>query len=233
MISAAIVEDKQEEAEALMAYLTRFENETGEHFNIDVYSDGLAFLDGYKHSHDVIFMDIEMPHLSGMDTARRLRKLNEEVPLVFVTNMKQYAIEGYAVAALDFILKPVNYYRLASILKKISKEVQKRSVDKLVRTNDGVVQVKLDSVYYVEVMGRDILYHTEWGNICTHGKLKDLEEEFAPYGFVRCSNCYLVNLRHVKGVNKDVVSVGNTKLPVSQRKRKDLLRAMGLYLGEK
>lgn len=233
MISAAIVEDKQGEAEALIANITRFENETGEHFNIDVYSDGLAFLDGYKHSHDVIFMDIEMPHLNGMDTAQRLRTLNEEVPLVFVTNMKQYAIEGYMVGALDFILKPINYYRLASILKKVAKRVQKRGVDKLIRTNSGMTRVRLNSVYYVEVMGRDIIYHTEQGDICTHGKLKDLEEEFTSYGFVRCSNCYLVNLRYVQGIDKDVVSVGDTKLSVSQRKRKDLLRAMGQYMGEK
>lgn len=233
MISAAIVEDEQGAAETLAAYITRFEHETGERFNVDIYSDGLAFLDGYKHSHDVIFMDIEMPHLSGMDTAQRLRKLNEEVPLVFVTNMKQYAIEGYTVGALDFILKPVNYYRLASILKKISKEVQKRGADKLIRADDGIVRVRLDAVTYVEVMGRDIIYHTEQGDICTRGKLKDLEEEFAPYGFVRCSNCYLVNLRHVNSVNKDVVTVDGTRLSVSQRKRKDLLRAMGAYMGEK
>ena len=233
MIKVAIVEDQRGEAEALMSHITRFGNETGEHFEVDIYSDGLAFLDGYRHTHDVIFMDIEMPHLNGMDTAHRLRALNEEVPLVFVTNMKQYAIEGYNVAALDFILKPVNYYRLASILKKISRDVQKRSAAKFVRTDDGMIQIKLDSIYYIEVAGRDIIYHTEAQDIHTHGKLKDLEEELTPQGFVRCNNCYLVNLRHVRGVDKDMVSVGGTKIAVSQRKRKDLLCAMGRYMGEK
>ena len=232
MLQIAIVEDEKGEAEVLKNYIARFEKENEQPCQVDVFSDGLAFLDGYKHAHDVIFMDIEMPHLNGMETAKRLRELNEEVPLVFVTNMKQYAIEGYSVSALDFILKPINYYRLASILKKLAKNVQKRGAEKYVRAEGRIIQVKLDSIYYVEVNGRDIIYHTETQDIRTYGKLKDLEEEFAPNGFVRCHNAYLINLKHVKSVEKDSVTVGNSEIAVSRNRRKDLLRAMGLYLGE-
>ena len=232
MIRIAIVEDEKGEAEVLKNCIARFEKESGQSCQVDVFADGLVFLDSYKHAHDVIFMDIEMPHLNGMDTAKRLRLLNEEVPLVFVTNMKQYAIEGYSVAALDFILKPVNYYRLASILKKLAKSVERRSAEKYVRAEGRIIQVKLDSIYYVEVNGRDIIYHTETQDIRTYGKLKDLEEEFVPHGFVRCHHAYLINLKHVKSVDKDSVIVGDKTLAVSRNKRKDLLRAMGLYMGE-
>ena len=228
----AIVEDEKGEAEVLKNYIARFEKEQGQPCQVDVFSDGLAFLDGYKHAHDVIFMDIEMPHLNGMETAKRLRELNEEVPLVFVTNMKQYAIEGYSVSALDFVLKPINYYRLASILKKLAKNVEKRSAEKYVRTEGRIVQVKLDSIYYIEVNGRDIIYHTDTQDLRTYGKLKDLEEEFSPNGFVRCHHAYLINLKHVKSVDKDSVIVGNSEIAVSRNKRKDLLRTMGLYMGE-
>ena len=232
MLQIAIVEDEKGEAEVLKNYIARFEKENEQPCQVDVFSDGLAFLDGYKHAHDVIFMDIEMPHLNGMETAKRLRALNDEVPLVFVTNMKQYAIEGYSVSALDFILKPINYYRLASILKKLAKNVEKRGAEKYVRTEGRIIQVKLDSIYYIEVNGREIIYHTETQEIRTYGKLKDLEEEFASHGFVRCHHAYLINLKHIKSVDKDSVTVGNSEIAVSRNKRKDLLRAMGLYLGE-
>lgn len=233
MIEIAIVEDMQKEADVLKAHIARFEKENAENCKVAHFSDGLDFLDKYKHTYDVIFMDIDMPFIDGMKVSRRLRELDSEVPLVFVTKMKQFAIEGYSVSALDFVLKPVSYYKFASILKKIVKNRQKRGAEKTIRTKGGLMQIKLDSIYYVEVMGRDIIYHTENGDILTHGRLKDLEEEFGTHGFVRCNNCYLVNLRHVKGVDKDMISVGNTQIAMSQRKRKDFLNAFGDYLGER
>lgn len=232
MIKIAIVEDEQGAADTLKEHIARFEEENSETCKVDCFYDGLDFLERYKHEHDVIFMDIEMPYINGMKVAQKLRRLNNEVPLVFVTNMKQFAIEGYSVSALDFILKPVSYYRLSSVLKKVMRNKQKHGVKKTVRTNDGLVQIDLESIYYIEVMGRDIIYHTERNDVTTHGKLKDLEAEFAPYGFVRCNNCYLVNLKHVNGIYKDTVSVGNTQIAVSQRKRKDLLSAFGTYWGD-
>ena len=233
MIRIAIVEDELSEAETLKAYIARFSEETGETCSVDVYGDGLSFLDGYQHNHDVIFMDIEMPHLNGMDTAHRLRAINEELPLVFVTNMKQFAIEGYAVSALDFILKPVSYSRLSAVLKKISRTLQHSAADEFIRTENGVIRVRMDEVSRIEVQGRDIIYHTQNQDIHARGRLKELEEKLAPSGFVRCSNYCLVNLRHVTALEKEMVSVGGAKVEVSQRRRKDLLRAMGLYMGEK
>lgn len=232
MVRIAIVEDVREEAEYLKGHIARFEMENGESCKVDVFCNGLDFLDKYKHSYDAIFMDIDMPHIDGMQVARRLREQDSVVSLVFVTNMKQFAIEGYAVSALDFVLKPVSYYRFATIMKRITRNIQKRTAMKIVRTTDGLVQIKLDSVCFVEVMGRDIIYHTETGTVTTRGKLKDLETEFTPHGFIRCNNCYLVNLRHVKSVSKDMIAVGGTQIAVSQRKRKDFITALGAYWGD-
>lgn len=232
MMRIAIVEDHRGEAEILKKHIARFAQENNESCKVDAFSNAMDFLDKYKHSYDIIFMDIEMPHIDGMKAAQRLREQDSEVPLVFVTNMKQFAIEGYAVSALDFVLKPASFYRVATILKRIARNIQKRTATKIVRTGDGVVQVKLESVYYVEVMGRDIIYHIDAAVLTTHGKLKDLEAEFAPHGFVRCNNCYLVNLRHVKGLQKDMILVGDTQIAVSQRKRKEFLAALGAYWGD-
>lgn len=231
MLKIAIVEDELSEAETLKAQIARFADESGESCFVDVYQDGLAFLDGYQHNHDVIFMDIQMPHLNGMDTAQRLRALNEEVPLVFVTNMKQFAIEGYSVSALDFILKPVNYYRLSTVLKKISRTLQHKAMEEFIRTENGVIRLRVDEISHIEVQGRNIIYHTQGRNIHTRGRLKELEEKLAPCGFVRCNNYCLVNLRHVTALEKETVSVDGVKIEVSQRRRKDLLRVMGLYMG--
>ena len=93
-ICVAVVEDEKRERELIKKYLASFGEERGVVFNVYEFEDGLSFLSDYKSIYDVVFMDIEMPHLSGMEAAKRLRKLDDKVALVFITNMAQYAVGG-------------------------------------------------------------------------------------------------------------------------------------------
>ena len=101
----AIVEDNVSEAEVLEKYLNRFAKESATEINCTRFSDGAEFLDGYRHNWDLILFDIEMPRMNGMETARKIRETDKDVVIIFVTQMAQYAIEGYSVNALDYILK--------------------------------------------------------------------------------------------------------------------------------
>ena len=78
----------------------------------------MDFLEAYRPDFDLVFLDIELPLLNGIETARRLRELDSVVALVFITNMEQYAVNGYEVDALDFVVKPINYYRFSSMMRK-------------------------------------------------------------------------------------------------------------------
>ena len=118
VVHVAIVEDEQIHQDTLKNYLQRYESENGVSFHIDVFANPILLLENYKPVYDLIFMDIQMPDINGMDTARRLRAMDQNVLLIFVTSLAQYAIEGYEVAAVDYILKPVQYFSFAMRLTR-------------------------------------------------------------------------------------------------------------------
>ena len=91
-------------------YIEQYAKEKNRDIRTETFCDGSQLLEHYHSQYDIILLDIEMSELSGMDTAREIRKTNQDVVLVFITNMAQYAINGYEVGALDYVLKPLNYY---------------------------------------------------------------------------------------------------------------------------
>ena len=110
MYHIAIVEDEKEFSTQLEKYLEQYQEENNVRFKVSVFQDGAEILEDYKKIYDVILLDIEMPRLNGMDAAEQIREMDTEVTLMFITNMASYAINGYAVGALDFVMKPINYY---------------------------------------------------------------------------------------------------------------------------
>lgn len=110
MTRIAIVEDEAAVREQLAGYVQRYTRQYGTQFEVTMFTDGVEILEDYRPVYDIIFLDVEMQHLDGMETARRIRELDSDVLLIFITNMAQYAIKGYAVGALDYVLKPVPYF---------------------------------------------------------------------------------------------------------------------------
>ena len=112
MIRVAIVEDDAEVQGVLQEYVRRYTRQYGTEFEVTVFADGVDILEDYRAVYDIIFLDVEMKHLDGMTTAERIRQMDADVILIFITNMAQYAIRGYSVGALDYVLKPVPYFCL-------------------------------------------------------------------------------------------------------------------------
>ena len=110
MAKIAVVEDNTAVREELCGFIAKYAQESGRKLDVTPFADGSQIVEPYRPGFDIIFLDIEMPRLGGMPTAERIRQLDPEVVLIFVTNMAQYAIRGYEVDALDFVLKPVSYY---------------------------------------------------------------------------------------------------------------------------
>ena len=113
----AVVEDEQNERDTLKGHLEKYDGGRGE-IQVSVFTTGFEFIENYRSQFDLVFMDIEMPHLDGMSAAEKLREIDPFVMLVFVTNLKQYAIKGYSVQAIDFLVKPVSYYALSILMNK-------------------------------------------------------------------------------------------------------------------
>ena len=126
MFKIAIVEDQEETRESLNRFVRQYAQEQGLQVEISLITDGAEIAEHYTPGFDIIFMDVEMPRLDGFGAAEAIRAVDTDVVLVFVTNMAQYAIRGYEVDALDYVLKPVNYYQFCTKLSRAIQRVQRR-----------------------------------------------------------------------------------------------------------
>ncbi|MBQ2400688.1 MAG: response regulator transcription factor [Lachnospiraceae bacterium] len=232
MYRIAIVEDDREYVKELRTYLNQYAAEEGQEFEISVFYDGAEILENYVPKYDLILLDIEMQKINGMDAAEKIRETDENVVLMFITNMAQYAIRGYSVGALDFVMKPITYYTFSMKIKRALKRVQKREISSILLTlPDGVKKLEARQIYYLEVQNRQLHYHTDEGEIVVRGSLQSAENLLPSDAFAKCNHWYLVNLMHVTEVRKNTAVVGPFELEISRRNRSGFLEALTKYIG--
>lgn len=232
MLRIAVVDDEQEQRSLLESCLHRYEQENGQRFALSCFGDAQAFLRQDPGDFDIVLLDIQMPGLDGMAAARQLRQRNRQLVLIFITNMVQFAVEGYAVDAMDFIVKPVSYYRLAASITKARGRLQTdQGVPLVLHTKDGTYRLDSARVQYIEMFNHHTIFHIEDGVFDTTGSLKKLEEQLAGQPFARCNSGYLVNLRYVRSVEEADVVVGSDRLLISRTRRKAFLQQMSEYFG--
>ena len=232
MYHVAIVEDEASFAAQLQEYLKKYEEENDVRFKISVFGDGAEILENYQPLYDIILLDIEMPKVNGMKAAEVIRAQDSDVTLMFITNMAQYAIRGYEVGALDFVMKPINYYTFSMKMTRVLKRTkQKAQQDILLTLSDGVKKLNVQQIYYVEVQNRMLYYHTDEGVFAMRGTMQSVEEMLAPYAFAKCNHWYIVNLKHVSEVRKNTAVVAGHELEVSRRNRTAFLKALTDYVG--
>ncbi len=228
----ALVEDSPVEAEAIQSFFRRYCEENAVDIEVRWFSEGEKFLLEYQPVYDLVLMDINLPAMNGMDTATRLRRLDKLVTLIFITSLARYAIRGYEVDAMDYLLKPVSYSRFCSrIQRALSKCRQEQVQTVLINVSDGVYRIASSRIKYVEVADHCLVYHTVEGNLNTYGKLKDVEEKLDKTQFVRCNRCYLVNLAFIRAVRGFTLVVDGEELQISRPKRNAVLEALNDYLG--
>lgn len=230
--SVVIVEDDKNYVALLSNYFMRYQSERGDKFEIKTYRDGLDFLENYRPGTDIVMMDIEMPMVNGMEAAHRLRGVDKLVSIIFVTNFARFAVEGYEVDACGFLVKPVSYPSFCMQLDRTLRHIGTRDGSDVVIKSKGVIyKIPTNSVYYIEVSGMELMFHTSEGVIRARGSLNRHEKQLVPYNFSAANSCYLVNLRHVDYIKKDVVSVNGEELKISRGKKKSFTDALTDYLG--
>lgn len=229
----AIVEDETAQAEILISYLNRFAKETATTVDCRHFEDGLSFTDSYRPEWDLILLDIEMPKMDGMKAARLIREHDPDVLIIFVTQMARYAIEGYSVQALDYVLKPVSYYAFLMKMNHVLRILQARPKDTflMISSQSGRVRIPANEIRYIEVQNHTLCYHTSSGMIAStaSASLSTLAGHLNAQGFARCHNSFLVNLHHVTGYEKNAVLLGTDRIPLSRTYSRSFLDTLLNY----
>lgn len=231
MVNIAIIEGSDADAEKLLGCLEAFAQECGEEFSYTRYRDANSFLEERGKIFDLIFTEVQLRGIDGMEAAVRLRKSNASVRLVFVTQTAAYAAKSYEVDALDYILKPYTYKRLTLRLRRaLSALGAEEGVLLMIRDKAGPVQISSERVSYVEIHRHKLTYHTEQGEFSEIGSMKRVEEALSRYHFALCNACYLVNLKEVFRIKGYMLTMKNGDvLKISQPKRKDFLATLRRY----
>ena len=232
MLSIAIVDDVRSETEYLASFVERYGNENNEKIKIARFKSGFDFLDGYKAVYDAVFLDIEMPDIDGVAAARKLREFDNDIIIIFVTNIAKYAIQGYSVGALDYLLKPPKYADIKMRMNIISKRKRLNDYSIVIPYQGGERKLTSGEIVYVESRGHDIIFHTDGDEILWKGiTLKRVESELTEHGFYRCNNCYLVNLRYCTEIKDNSVMVNGEELQISRARKKGFMVALVNALG--
>ena len=224
-IRIGVVEDDPASCQLVLDYLNRYQQENDEQFTVSVFDDGARIVEKYTPVYDILLLDIEMSEMDGMAAARRIRERDDKVVIVFITAAPQYAISGYEVRALSYLLKPLPWFAFSQELKKSIDMVRRNGDDSmLIETSNGQMRLNLADILYLESIRHTIVIHTLEGKLSINGTLKDMEAKLADHHFFRSNSCYLVNLKHVTGVaDQDCVMSNGEQLRVSRPRRVDRL----------
>lgn len=231
-LNIAVVEDNPADAAILRKYLSDFFAGTDETCNIELFGDSEVFYRAFSPKYNIVFLDIEMPNVSGMEIARKLRAADKDVVIVFVTAMAQYAVEGYEVNAFDYIVKPVSYSAFTVKLKRILESFRVTADKEIWIKAVGLCQkrIRVSELKYVEVVKHDCIYHTLHGDYRVTTSMTKVAEELKGLPFALCNQCYLVHLKYVTETKADFAVVGGDLLPVSRAKKKEFMHSLNNYL---
>lgn len=234
MIRAASVENDQDEELVLEEQIARYGKDRNVEISCVHYETAEAFLDA-PYDVDVVFMDIDLPGMNGMDAAIQMRHCDTTTQIIFVTSLAQYAIKGYEADASGFIVKPVRFYDMAMCLDK-ARRVISRNVEESItlRTHSGIYRFPVSDIEYVETSGHDLVYHFSTGidPLRVRDSMGRLAQSLADKPFIRVSQGQLVNMMHVvRVVGGSLTLAGGETLFFSRRCKRECLNRIAQYMG--
>lgn len=219
MLRIAICDDETDARDALRIQLEQVLIEETEEIVYE-FSSGInaaSWLEKHPGEIDLLFLDVEMNGLSGMETAEKIRTFNNDLIIVFVTGYSDYVFDGYRVGALDYLMKPVSIQRLTDLFHRVrAKLTWEESQTFTIKNIDGTWRFKLRDILYFYSDKRKVTLVTSNGEYPFYAKLDEIEAQLTSH-FVRIHQRYLINPAAVDYLRNDSVMLGDTELPCSRK----------------
>ena len=217
-ISVLVCDDLPEERSYLTELLRCYERTRGVEMKIGTASDGTELLSLWRPRRwDVIFLDIYMTGLNGIDAARKLREVDDDVEIVFATTSLEHGMAGYELHAMDYLSKPFRQQDVERALDWFFESRAARSRELTVRTQEGEQSVRVCDIRFIESRGHSCIIHAGGREVVTRGSIGDLAEGLGGAAdFFRCHQSFLLNFAHVVGVEKrGFLLDGGERIPIS------------------
>lgn len=199
----------------------------------ELFASGEALLKETK-VFDIIFLDIQMDGINGIQAARTLRNKNEEALLIFITGLKEYVFQSFDVSAFHYLLKPIEEKKFEEVFAKaVAKAEKKRGLAEepfFIKLNGKTIILNRNHILYVESQNRMVNFHTTNECLETYSDMRDLEQQLGR-NFYRCHRGYIVNMGHIAEYGKDSISLTNGEtICLSRRKYKEFVKVYMDYL---
>lgn len=220
-----LCDDVELERQILKELLTLYFEEMGEEISVIEYESGEALITDAEEGlleADLLFLDIFMKNMNGMETARRLREMKRKGPIVFLTASPDFAIESYEVQASGYLLKPYDAEKIKELAARLLKDDSKRRI--AVKSKRQYRYPYIDDMMYIDSDRHMVTLHMKDGTeINTQEKLGDLKERIGDHRFLHCHQSYLVNMDYIRDAQDDFILADDTTVPIRVRGRKDII----------
>lgn len=234
MIKIGICEDDARDREKLGQYITSFISDRGLEFTLDEFMSSEAFLEQWDGSHyDILFLDVYMDQITGIELAKRIRSIDDKVIIIFVTSNTTHALEGYKIHAYDYLVKPLSKIDFEQTIKDVFNHLKLKGKEYFIfPTSEGNLKINLEDLYYIESNIRKTnLYLKEELYVCQYN-INTLEEKLAALGFIRTHRSFIVNMGKIKLIKAtEVVLENDQSVFLSKYKAKDVKAKFMQYLG--
>ncbi len=234
MLKIAVCDDEKIMLQSMQELLESYANQNGIHFYIDSYLNGHTMIKNWNQ-YDIVFLDMNMPGLDGMDVAKVLREDNRDCKIIFVTSSQEMVFKAFEVNAFRYVLKPLDQTKLFEVLDAARNACIESEEDTITfeMTQKRVVKIATKNILFIETKDRKIEIHTLKESFLSNETLSELEERLNSDMFFKPHNSFIVNLEHVKThTNKDITLVSGQTIPLSRLRgnafKKAFIKSLGL-----
>ena len=200
---------------------------------IDLYESSIKLLNEIASSvfYDIVFLDVDMPVVNGLDLGKSIRNKFDKTFIVFVTSYSQYAIDAYECEAFNYLLKPIDTRKAISVINKLLIKHREQNKFHTIRVKSDLIRIPISDIFFVECCRKHILYHMENSYYDTIENLSYVFQALKDYGFQQIHQGYILNMDKIQRFDKNSVILSNgDTVPISVRKRKEVLNAYRKYV---